>query len=547
MASLKCVILALIATSPLSLGVELDLRPSAPIPLTLNQRGQEVRDPRSLLNTFPFNQAEEHHEHHAEHPEPAVASADLEVSPSLQGSGVASFAEVAAADEGDDGKRCIEKVEMQEKTEYDEVISCDHSYDKSCHTTYVTTYESQQEEECDENFRKNCFIEYEPKAVTETSRVCRTPLVKDCDVEGPEVCRTEYESECWTKQEEHEVEDDVVECTTVTEEKCEDETSGYTTSTKCTKWPREECSVSKKAVTKFTPITGCTKEPRVICAPAGCGLTQGAEECYDKTQTIIQEAPKEQCSLEPQRTCKHVTKLVPKLEPAEECVDVPKEVCTRSKTNPQTVKTPVIKKWCYVPQPKEPREGKACLQCACDAMKGFMGSYSAFAEASASFSGDFEGLDKIIGNAGNALGGISPALKQLKDGVENFKNGFKGIDGGLETFDGGLKDLEDACGGEVETIEVEVTITIMVKVRAGYRAINSGVGKLNSGYSEISSGVNKMLQRNRNNPLVEPVKEGYSAMRKQFQEFQGNSGDLKQAYKNFSNSFHGGEDNSGLA
>ena len=28
-------------------------------------------------------------------------------------------------------------------------------------------------------------------------------------------CRTEYESECWTKQEEHDVEDDVVTCKTV--------------------------------------------------------------------------------------------------------------------------------------------------------------------------------------------------------------------------------------------------------------------------------------------------------------------------------------------
>ena len=30
-------------------------------------------------------------------------------------------------------------------------------------------------------------------------------------------------------------------------------------------------------------------------------------------------------SLEPQRTCKHVTKLVPKVIPTEECLDVPKD------------------------------------------------------------------------------------------------------------------------------------------------------------------------------------------------------------------------------
>ena len=104
---------------------------------------------------------------------------------------------------------------MVEETEYDEVVQCDHSYDRRCHTSYVTNYESQQEEECEENFRKNCFIDYEKIAFNETVQICRTPLVKDCDVQGPEICRTEYESECWTKQEEHDVEDDVVECTTV--------------------------------------------------------------------------------------------------------------------------------------------------------------------------------------------------------------------------------------------------------------------------------------------------------------------------------------------
>merc|ERR1712055_514787 len=319
-------------------------------------RGNFERDERSLLNTFPFNadNAEghhgAHHEHHAEHPAPAArqASRNLPAPVARQSEGGVSFADVAAAPE-DGGKRCIDKVEMVEQIEYDEVVQCDHSYDKRCHTTYVTNYESQQEEECDENFRKSCFIEYEAKAITETVQVCRTPLVKDCDKVGDEICRTEYESECWTKQEEHDVEDDVVECETVYEEKCEDETSGYTTNTKCTKWPKEVCSVSKKPVKKFTPITGCTKEPRELCAPAGCGFKEGAEVCTDKQQVIVQDQPKEQCNLEPQRTCKHVTKLVPKLEPTEECVDVPKEVCTRSRTNPRKVKKPVVKKWCYIP------------------------------------------------------------------------------------------------------------------------------------------------------------------------------------------------------
>ena len=40
-----------------------------------------------------------------------------------------------------------------EETQYDEVVTCDHSYNKRCHTSYVTSYVSTQQEECDENFR----------------------------------------------------------------------------------------------------------------------------------------------------------------------------------------------------------------------------------------------------------------------------------------------------------------------------------------------------------------------------------------------------------
>merc|ERR1712037_710958 len=288
---------------------------------------QAFRDQRSLTNTFPFNQkagAEDHHEHHEEHHGHHETS-ELASRDNRQGADVdVSFPAVAAAGPGSDGKRCIDKVEMVEETEYDDVVQCDHSYDRRCHTTYVTNYESQQEQECEENFRKSCFIEYGKIAFNETVQVCREPLVQD-------------------------VEDDVVECKTEVEEKCEDNTSGYTTNTECKSWPKEVCSVSKKSVKKYTPITGCTKEPREVCGEGGCGFSKGPKECYNKVQTVVQDAPKEQCNLEPQRTCKHVTKLVPKLEPTEECVDVPKEVCTRSRTNPRKVKKPVVKKWCYVP------------------------------------------------------------------------------------------------------------------------------------------------------------------------------------------------------
>merc|ERR1719233_805644 len=186
-----------------------------------------ARGAKSLVNTFPFNaneREEDHHEHHEHHEEHAARepSQSLDTRFSRQGEDEAAvdFAAVAEA-----GEKCIDKVEMVEETEYDDVIQCDHSYDKRCHTTYVTNYASQQEEECEENFKKSCFIEYEKIALQETVNVCRKPLVKDCEVEGPEICRTEYESECWTKQ----------------KKACQDETSGYTTNTKCSKWPKEVC------------------------------------------------------------------------------------------------------------------------------------------------------------------------------------------------------------------------------------------------------------------------------------------------------------------
>ena len=109
------------------------------------------------------------------------------------------------------------------------------------------------------------------------------------------------------------------------------------------------CDVTKKSVTKYTPETQCTKIPVEICGPASCALVPGPQECFEKKVTIAGEKPEELCNLEPQRTCKHVTKLVPQLKPHESCTDVPKEVCTRSQTNPRKVKKPVVKKWCYTP------------------------------------------------------------------------------------------------------------------------------------------------------------------------------------------------------
>ena len=66
----------------------------------------------------------------------------------------------------------------------------------------------------------------------------------------------------------------MVSCETVEEEKCEDVTEGYTTTKKCQKWPKQQCTVTKETTTKYTTMTGCHKEPTELCAPAGCGFTE---------------------------------------------------------------------------------------------------------------------------------------------------------------------------------------------------------------------------------------------------------------------------------
>lgn len=340
------------------------------------------RDGKSLRNTFPFNAAashghgEHHHDHHEHHHESDTSSARRQPSPrsslprlsfkppaiDSRGSRQRGTGGVGGDDISLDigsiaaaGERCIDKVIMVQETEYDDVITCKHSYSEKCHTTYSTDYTPQQEEKCEENFKKNCFIEFKPKASQEQVKFCYTPLVKNCDIPGPEECSVEYTSACTTRYHEHDVEDDVVDCFEELETKCEDVTQGYTTSEKCTKWPVQKCGKLQKATTKkYSPETECKKVPFELCGPGACPLEQGEEECQDRTQTAVQEVPEETCNLEPQRICKHVTKLVPHLKATENCIDIPKEVCTRSRTNPRTVNKPIVKKWCYTPSGQAP-------------------------------------------------------------------------------------------------------------------------------------------------------------------------------------------------
>jgi len=46
--------------------------------------------------------------------------------------------------QGEGDKKCLDKLVIETFTEYKEELKCDHSYDRQCHTSYITTYQGQQ-------------------------------------------------------------------------------------------------------------------------------------------------------------------------------------------------------------------------------------------------------------------------------------------------------------------------------------------------------------------------------------------------------------------
>merc|ERR1712037_853703 len=208
------------------------------------------------------------------------------------------------------GLCCVEKEETVTSLEKEPILECTHKNVEQCHYTYVTQFTPSQEEVCEENFEKQCSITFKQQAYNETVKKCYKPIEKVCNGQGPEECRTVYESSCTTKYVE-------------------------------------------KQPGKFVGDTGCEKLPVEICG-AGCTFEEGPEECHDKTIASLVDVPEEICDLNPQKTCKFVTKLVPILSPQHECTMVPREVCTLKFTQPRQVPKPLMTKWCLDPTPPSP-------------------------------------------------------------------------------------------------------------------------------------------------------------------------------------------------
>ena len=212
----------------------------------------------------------------------------------------------------DTGFCCVEKEECVNGLEKDPILECTHKNVEQCHYTYVTQFTPTQEEVCEENFEKTCSITFRQQAFNETLQKCYTPVVKVCNGQGEKQCNTVYESSCTTRY-------------------------------------------IEKRPGKFVADTACEKLPTELCG-AGCTYEEGEKECHEKVVTSLVDIPEEVCDLNPQKTCRYQTKLVPKLQPIHECTIIPKETCTLKFTQPRQVKKPLLTKWCL--DPAEPQSAQ---------------------------------------------------------------------------------------------------------------------------------------------------------------------------------------------
>jgi len=202
----------------------------------------------------------------------------------------------------DDGRLCVIKEESIETLSKDPILQCTHKQKEKCHYTYITYFKPAQEEICEENFEKKCQITFRQEATSETVRKCYRPQEKVCNGQGAEECRTVYESSCTTRY-------------------------------------------IEKSPGKFVGDTSCDKLPVKICG-RGCVLEEGPEECHEKQIDSLVDIPEEVCDLNPQKTCRLQTKLVPSLKPKQECTIVPQETCTLNFSQPKMERKPLRTEWC---------------------------------------------------------------------------------------------------------------------------------------------------------------------------------------------------------
>lgn len=228
------------------------------------------------------------------------------------------------------GQCCITKESQITGVRKDPILECSHRDTEQCHYTYVTQFRPSQEEICEETFEKQCSIAFNKKASNETVQKCYQPLVRVCGG-GPDSLDNYIDDQQ----------------TYENKRRYKKDTKHNRNNRKCKTFFESSCTTRyvEKSPGKFVGDTSCEKLPIELCGE-GCSMEPGQKECHEKTVVTVIDVPEEVCDLNPVKTCKFATKLVPHLSPMHECTSVPKEVCILKFTPPQEVQKPFLTKWC---------------------------------------------------------------------------------------------------------------------------------------------------------------------------------------------------------
>jgi len=249
----------------------------------------------------------------------------------------------------DTGRCCIMKEEQISTLKKDPILECTHKDVEQCHYTYVTQFRPTQQELCEETFEKQCSISFSQKATNDTVRKCYRPLVKVCGGQG-------NGGQGRGGQLDNYVDDQEEYGGRRRRRKLRfKKDTGGGGNKKCKTFFESSCTTRyvEKSPGKFVADTSCEKLPVELCGQ-GCRMEPGQEDCHDKVVVSVVDVPEEVCDLNPLKTCRFATKLVPHLSPTHECTVVPKQVCVLKFNTPEEVQKPLITKWCLDPSKPDP-------------------------------------------------------------------------------------------------------------------------------------------------------------------------------------------------
>jgi len=281
----------------------------------------------------------------------------------------------------------------------------------------------------------------------------------------------------------------------------------YQIDTKALAKPEKGCvdEVKKVTETVHDDVILCNLSYETQCSMIDTTKFEAvsSEECTNESTACnidySQDPPQEECVLT-EKVCTTTTKMVPRTEQAEDCVDVPKEVCTRSNANPQEITKKVVKRTCYNPVNVAPAVPTIPANSCADPK--LLESSMITCTASSVYSGDwgcqkaFDGKASCNDNWGSdwatlkneGVGAWIKAefvevitIKKLRIKQRKILEDREHMNSGIEiAFDGGVKkDFKLGVKGcnswnIINLSEPVATRTMKIRISSVYGSINNG-------------------------------------------------------------------------